>query len=87
MHQSTPLKLLWQLQLNAASRSYLTPCILQFVPSDLYLFPNLKTNLRSRNFGSSDGVIYAVDEYFGDKEEVFYFEGISKLKQRWRKCI
>ena len=26
-------------------------------------------------------------EYFGDQEEGFYFEGISKLEQRWRKSI
>ena len=29
----------------------------------------------------------AVDEYLGDQEEGFCFEGISKLEQRWRKCI
>ena len=55
--------------------------------SDFYLFPTLKTNLHGRNFGSNEGVIDAVDEYFGDQEEGFYFEGISKPKQRWRKCI
>ena len=35
---------------------------------------------------SNKGVIDAVDEYLGDEEEGFYFEGISKLEQRWRKC-
>ena len=24
---------------------------------------------------------------FGDQEEGFYFEGISKLEKHWRKCI
>ena len=56
-------------------------------PSDFYLFPKLKTNLRGRNFGSNEGVIDAVNEYLGDQDEDFYFEGISKLEQRWRKCI
>ena len=51
-------------------------------PSDFYLFPNLKTNLRGRNFGSSEGVIDAVDEYLDGQEEVFYFEEISTLEQR-----
>ena len=44
----------------------------------------MKTNLHGKNFG---GVIDTVDEYLGDQEEGFYFEGISKLEQRWRKCI
>ena len=35
----------------------------------------------------NEGVIDAVDEYLRDWEEVFYFEGISKLEQNWRKCI
>ena len=51
------------------------------------MFPNLKTNLRGRNFGSNEGVINAVDEYFGDHDDGFHFKGISKLEQRWRKCI
>ena len=50
------------------------------------MFPSLKTNLCGRNFGSNKGII-DVDEYLGDKEEGFYFEGISKLEQHWRKCI
>ena len=54
--------------------------------SDFYLFPKLKTNFRGRNFGSNDGVIDAVNEWLGDQDEDFYFEGISKLEQRWRKC-
>ena len=51
------------------------------------MFPNLKTNLHGWKFGSNEGVIDALDEYLSDHEEGFYFEGISKLKQRWRKCI
>ena len=38
-------------------------------------------------FGSYEGVIDAIDEYLGSQEEGFYFEGINKLKQHWRKCI
>ena len=51
------------------------------------MFPNLKTNLRGSNFGSKEGVIYAVDEHLWNQEECFYFERISKLEQRWGKCI
>ena len=49
-------------------------------PSDFYLFPNLKTNLRDSSFGSNEGVIDVVDEYLGYQDEDFYFEGISKLE-------
>ena len=37
-------------------------------PSDFYLFPKLKTNLRGRNFGSNEGVIDAENECLGDKD-------------------
>ena len=56
-------------------------------PSDFCLFPKLKTYLRGTNFGSNEGVIDAVKEHFGDQDENFYFDGISKMEQRWRKCI
>ena len=41
------------------------------------MFPNLKTDFYGRNFGSNEVIIDAVDEYLGDQEEGFYFEGIS----------
>ena len=53
-------------------------------PSDFRLFPKLKSNLRGTQFGSNEGVIAAV---FGGPENDFYLEGISKLEQRWTKCI
>ena len=37
--------------------------------------------------GSNEGVIEAVNQYFGDQEKAFYLEGIRKLEQRWAKCI
>ena len=56
-------------------------------PSDLYLFPKLKSHLRGTQYGSNEGVIEAVYEYLADQEKAFYFEGIKKLEQRWAKCI
>ena len=58
-------------------------------PSDFYLFPNPTNNARGTcsNLGSNEGVIDVVDEYLGNQEEGFHFEGISKLEQRRRKCI
>ena len=46
-------------QIDAASGSYLTPRILQILPLWTCLFPNLKTNLRGWNFGTSEGDIDA----------------------------
>ena len=74
MHQPTPIKMLWLLPLYSPDLAH----------ADFYLFPNLKTILRVRNSGSNEGVIDAVDEYFGIQEEGFYFEWISKLEE---KCI
>ena len=49
--------------------------------SAFYLSP------RGTQYGSNEGVIEAVNEYLGDQEKAFYFEGIRKLEQRWAKCI
>ena len=56
-------------------------------PSDYYMFQKLKSHLRGTQYGSNEGVIYAVNEYLGDQEKAFYFEEIRKLEQRWAKCI
>ena len=50
-------------------------------PSDLYMFPNLKSYLCGTQYGSSESVIEAVNEYLGDPERAS-LEGIRKLKQR-----
>ena len=47
-------------------------------PSDFYLFPKLKSNLRGTQFGSNEGVIAAVNEYLEDQENEFYLEVIIK---------
>ena len=51
-------------------------------PSDFYLFPKLKSNRRGTQYGSNEGFIEAVNEYLGDQEKAFYFEGMRKLEQR-----
>ena len=56
-------------------------------PSYYYLFPKLKSHLCGTQYGSNECVKEAVNEYLGDQEEAFYFEGIRKLEQRWAKCI
>jgi histone-lysine N-methyltransferase SETMAR len=56
-------------------------------PSDFCLFPYLKTKLRGRSFGSNEGVMEAVNEFFENQNREFYFEGLNKLEHRWVKCI
>ena len=68
---------------TADSKSFLIPHILRIWP----LFSKLKSNLRGTQFGSDEGVIAANNEYLEDKKNDFYLEGISKLEQRWTKCI
>ena len=63
------------------------PYSLYMAPSDFYLFPKLKSHLRGTQFRSNEGVTAAVNEYLDDQEKDFYLEGISKLEQRWTKCI
>ena len=65
-----------------------SPYSLDMAPSGFYLFPKLKSHHRGKctQYGSNEGLIEAVDEYLGDQEKAFYFEGIRKLEQRWAKC-
>ena len=56
-------------------------------PSYFCLFPKLKFHLRGSQYGSNESVIEAVNEYMGDQENAFNFEGIRKPEQRWAKII
>ena len=58
------------------------PYSLDMASSDFYLFPKLKSHIRGIQYGSNEGVIEAINVYFGDQENAFYFEGIRKLEQR-----
>lgn len=56
-------------------------------PSDYYLFPNLKKELRGRKFHTDDEVKEAISAHFDSKEENYYFVGLEKLITRSNKCI
>ena len=60
-----------------------SPYFPDMAPSDLYLFLKMKSHIRGTHYGSIEGVKEAVNEYFGDQENAFYFERIRKLEQRW----
>lgn len=56
-------------------------------PSDFYLFPKMKKELRGKKFSSDEEVKSAISAYFDDKEKSFFFDGINKLIDRSNKCI
>ena len=56
-------------------------------PSDFYLFPTLKKELRGRIFDSDDEVIDAVEDVLGQKSELYFRTGIYKLEDRWSRCV
>ncbi len=56
-------------------------------PSDYYLFPNLKKELRGRHFDSDESLQVAVNEHFTSKNKNYFFEGLQKLIHRSNKCI
>ena len=56
-------------------------------PSDYYLFLSLKNSVRGKNFNSKNDIKMYLDQYFADKPEKFWEEGIMRLPERWRKVI
>ena len=63
------------------------PYSLDFVPSDFYLFPKLKSYIRGRHFQSDNDANNAVSEYLEVQDAVFFLEGIAKLEHLWAKGI
>ena len=56
-------------------------------PSDYFLFPNLKKDIRGRHFRSNEEVVAAVGEWVRDKDPGFFSSGLMALEHRWSKCI
>jgi len=56
-------------------------------PSDFFLFPNLKSDLRGRRFNSDDDVINAVEDFLEGCDKQWYKDGLMMLEKRWKKCI
>ena len=51
-------------------------------PSDFFLFPNLKNDIRGLHFRSDEEVVTAVEEWVNGKDP-----GLMALEHRWSKCI
>lgn len=56
-------------------------------PSDYYLFPKMKKELRGKKFGDDEEVKSAISAYFDSQDKSFFFDGINKLFERSEKCI
>ena len=56
-------------------------------PSDFFLFPNLKKDIRGLHFRSDEEVVTAVEEWVNGKDPDFFSSGLMALEHRWSKCI
>ncbi|XP_048253205.1 histone-lysine N-methyltransferase SETMAR-like [Haliotis rufescens] len=56
-------------------------------PSDYFLFPNFKKELRGRHFRSDDELTTAVEGWLHEQPHGFYHNGLLALTHRWTKCI
>ena len=56
-------------------------------PSDFFLFPNLKKDIRGLHFRSDEEVVTAVEEWVNGKDADFISSGLMALEHRWSKCI
>ena len=56
-------------------------------PSDFFLFPNLKKDIRGLHFRSDEEVLTAVEERVNGKDPDFFSSGLMALEHHWSKCI
>ena len=56
-------------------------------PSDFFLFPNLKKDIRGLHFRSDEEVVTAVEKWVNGKDPDFFSSGLMALEHRWSKCI
>ena len=56
-------------------------------PSDFFLFPNLKKDIRGLHFRSDEEVVTAAEEWVNGKDPEFFSSGLMALEHRWSKCI
>ena len=56
-------------------------------PSDFFLFPNLKKDIRGLHFRSDEEVVTAVEEWVNGKDPDFFSSRLMALEHRWSKCI
>ena len=63
------------------------PYSLDLVPSNCWLFADLKRMLQGKRFGSIEEVISETEAYFEANDKSFYKKSIELLEKRWNQCI
>ena len=56
-------------------------------PSNFFLFPNLKKDIRELHFWFDEEVVTAIEEWVNGKDPDFFSSGLMALEHRWSKCI
>ena len=56
-------------------------------PSNFFLFPNLKKDIRRCHFRSDKEVVMAVEECVDGKDPDSFSSRLMALEHRWSKCI
>ena len=56
-------------------------------PSDFFLFPNLKKDIRGCHIWSDKEVVTAVEDRVNGKDPDFFNSGLMALEHHWSKCI
>ena len=56
-------------------------------PSNFFLFPNLKKDIRGLHFRSDEEVVTAVEEWVNGNDPDFFTSGLMTLEHHWSKCI
>jgi len=70
----------WEILSHAANSSDLAP-------SDYHLFASMGHAFAQQRFTSYEDVRKWLDDWFGSKEQQFFWRDIHKLSNRWKKCI
>ena len=56
-------------------------------PSEFFLFPNLKKDIRGLHFRPDEEVVTADEEWVNIKDPDFFGSGLMALEHRWSKSI
>ena len=71
---------------HLAGNFYLVHLTYHSAPTDYHFFASIGHALVELRFGFYEDVKKWLDEWFTAKRKIFYWRGIHKLPERWRKC-